>query len=55
MAKTVARMGASREERRKTSLAVELLEMREKMKVKPLLAAAKKAGGDLAKLKPFWK
>jgi triphosphatase len=55
MAKIVARKGASREERRKASLAVELLEVQEKRKVKPLLAAAKKAGPHLAKLKPFWK
>jgi triphosphatase len=54
-AKIVARKGTSREERRKTALAVELLEVREKRKVKPLLAAATKTGTRLAKLKPFWK
>jgi triphosphatase len=53
-AKIVAQKGAPREERREASLAVDLLEVREKRKVKPLLAAAKKAGAHLAKLKPFW-
>jgi triphosphatase len=51
--KILAQKGARREERRNMSLAIVLLEVQEKRKVKPLLAAAKKAGAHLAKLKPF--
>jgi CHAD domain-containing protein len=53
--KILAQKGAPREERRKMSLAVELLEGQEKRKTKPLLASATKVGARLTKLKPFWK
>jgi triphosphatase len=54
-ANILTRKRAPPEELRKMSLAVELLEVQEKRKVKPLLAAATKAGTRMAKLKTFWK
>ena len=40
---------------RETSLAVDLVKKKDQKSIKPLLAAAAKAGGRLARLKPFWK
>ena len=40
---------------RETSLAVDLVKKKDQKSIKPLLAAAAKAGGRLARLQPFWK